>query len=49
MNKLVIGIILTVIVFPALAQNGMEAVLREIESNNTTLHALREQIGRAHV
>jgi len=43
MNKLVICIMLTVIVFPALAQNGMEAVLREIESNNTALHALREQ------
>ncbi len=43
MNKLVICIMLTVTVFPALAQNGMETVLREIESNNTALHALREQ------
>jgi outer membrane protein, heavy metal efflux system len=43
MNKLVICIMITVIVFPVLAQNGMETVLSEIESNNTALHALREQ------
>ena len=43
MKKLVISIILTVIVFPVLAQNEIENVLREIESNNKTLHALREQ------
>ena len=43
MKKLVISIMLTVTVFPVLAQNEMETVLREIESNNTTLHALREQ------
>jgi outer membrane protein, heavy metal efflux system len=43
MKKLVISIMLTVIVFPVLAQNEIENVLREIESNNTTLYALREQ------
>jgi outer membrane protein, heavy metal efflux system len=43
MKKLVISIMLTVTVFPVLAQNEIETVLREIESNNTTLHALREQ------
>jgi outer membrane protein TolC len=30
-------------VFTVLAQTGIETVLKEIESNNTTLHALREQ------
>jgi outer membrane protein, heavy metal efflux system len=43
MKKLVISIMLTVTIFPVLAQNEMETVLREIESNNTTLHALREE------
>lgn len=43
MKRLVISIMLAAMVFSVLAQTGIETVLKEIESNNTTLHALREQ------
>lgn len=43
MKRLFVSILLVAIAFPVWAQSAMEAVLNEIESNNTALHALREQ------
>lgn len=43
-KKLIIGILLTFILIPLTAQNEIESVLKEIESNSTTLSALREQM-----
>ncbi len=44
MKKALIYLITLLIPFTAIAQNGYETVLQQIESNNTTLSALREQI-----
>lgn len=44
MKKLVISILLTIIVFPVMAQSEVETILKEIETNSTTLSALREQM-----
>ena len=42
--KLLIYIITLIIPFAAIAQDGYETVLQQIEANNTALAALREQI-----
>lgn len=44
MKKLVISILLTIIVFPVMAQSEVETILKEIETNSTTLGALHEQM-----
>ncbi len=43
MKRLFVSILLVAIAFPVWAQSAIESVLKEIESNNTALHALREQ------
>lgn len=43
-KKLIISLLLTAIVFPVMAQNEIETVLEQIESNSTTLGALREKM-----
>lgn len=42
--KTLIYILINIIPFAAVAQNGYDNVLQQIEANNTTLKALREQI-----
>ncbi|MDR2805126.1 MAG: TolC family protein [Dysgonamonadaceae bacterium] len=44
MKKLIISLSLLAAVWPATAQNGYDAVLRQIEANSIALIALREQI-----
>ena len=43
-KKIIINLFLASIAFPIVAQNEVETVLREIETNSTTLIALREQM-----
>ena len=43
MKKLIINILLVSVAFTATAQSGYDAVLQQIEANNTTLSALRQQ------
>ncbi|MDR2917255.1 MAG: TolC family protein [Tannerella sp.] len=43
-KKLIVSMLLTLIMIPVMAQNEVETVLKEIESNSTTLSALREQM-----
>jgi len=44
MKKFIISILLIFVAFSAFAQSGYNAVLQQIEANNTTLAALRQQV-----
>ncbi|MDD4777270.1 MAG: hypothetical protein PHV53_03165 [Fermentimonas sp.] len=44
MKRFWIGLLVFTILRGGLAQNNVEYILHEIESNNTTLKALQEQI-----
>lgn len=44
MKKLIISLLFTALVFPVMAQNEVETVLKQIEENSTTLNAMREQM-----
>lgn len=44
MKKIAISLLLTVMLWPVIAQNEMETLLKEIERNSSTLNALREEI-----
>ena len=43
MKKLIISILIVSAILTAQAQSGYETVLQQIEANNTTLAALRQQ------
>ena len=44
MKKIIISILFAITVFPIMAQNELETVLKEIETNSTSLAALRQQM-----